>query len=209
MAESRPDPGVAAAMSVEAPARDREQELLAAALRGSREAFGELALLHQPRALAVATGILGNRTEAQDLVQESCLKAWQALDTFVPGRPFFPWYYRILRNACIQQLRRRKVRRSRSLQARDQDDEPLPEPADPQAPAPEEIVARDERSRLVGDALARLPAGDREILLLKHFDGLSYREIADALGIPVGTVMSRISTARRRLRKLLPDLTAS
>ncbi len=196
-------------MTVDAPPRHHEQELLEAALGGDREAFGELALLHQPRAIAMAAGILGSREEAQDLVQESCLKAYRALDTFVPGRPFFPWFYRILRNACIQQLRRRKVRRASSLSRRQEDDEPAPELADAAAPRPEELVARDERSHLVGQALTKLPAGDREILMLKHFDGLTYKEIAAALSIPVGTVMSRISTARKRLRKLLPDLAKS
>ncbi len=196
-------------MTVDAPPRSLEQELLEAAIRGDRKAFGELALLHQPRAIAMAAGILGSREEAQDLVQESCLKAFRALDTFVPGRPFFPWFYRILRNACIQQLRRRKVRRASSLSRRNEDDEPAPELADATAPLPEEIVARDERSHLVGEALTRLPAMDREVLMLKHFDGLTYKEIAAALSIPVGTVMSRISTARKRLRKLLPDLASS
>ncbi len=193
-------------MITAAPPENREQDLLDAALGGDREAFGELALLHQPRAIALAAGILGTREEAQDLVQEACLKAFRALDTFVPGRPFFPWYYRILRNACIQQLRRRKVRRAASLDRRDQDDEAVFELADATTPLPEELVDRDERSRRVGEALALLPAADREILLLKHFEGLPYKQIAEALSIPVGTVMSRISTARKRLRKLLPDL---
>jgi len=209
MDESPPKDGVDPGMTVDAPPRSLEQELLEAAIRGDRKAFGELALLHQPRAIAMAAGILGSREEAQDLVQESCLKAFRALDTFVPGRPFFPWFYRILRNACIQQLRRRKVRRASSLSRRNEDDEPAPELADATAPLPEEIVARDERSHLVGEALTRLPAMDREVLMLKHFDGLTYKEIAAALSIPVGTVMSRISTARKRLRKLLPDLASS
>ncbi|MBC8328964.1 MAG: RNA polymerase sigma factor [Planctomycetes bacterium] len=196
-------------MTVDAAPRSLEQELLDAALGGDRQAFGELALLHQPRAIAMAAGILGSREEARDLVQESCLKAYRALDTFVPGRPFFPWFYRILRNSCIQQLRRRKVRRTSSLTRTNPDEEPAPELADAAAPLPEDIVARDERSDLVGQALIRLPASDREILMLKHFDGLTYKEIAAALSIPVGTVMSRISTARQRLRKLLPDLASS
>lgn len=193
-------------MVVEAPPGSREQELLAAALAGDREAFGELALLHQSRAIAVAASILGNRDEARDLVQEACLKAFHALDSFVPGRPFFPWFYRILRNACIQQLRRRRLRRASPLQGAGVDGDPLPELADAAAPRPEELVERDEASRLVGHALTRLPARDREILLLKHFEGLSYKEIAEALAIPVGTVMSRLSTARQRLRQLLPEL---
>lgn len=188
--------------------RDQESALLQQALQGDRRAFGQLVSLHHSRALALATSLVGNREDARDLVQESCLKSYRALDRFVPGRPFFPWYYRILRNACIQHIRARKVRRSQPLTRTDPDGEAYGEPPDHDAPLPEELVSRDERSRLIGEALVRLSPADSEILILKHFDGLSYKEIAEALSIPVGTVMSRLHAARRRLRQLVPDLGA-
>jgi len=191
---------------MEAPLRETEAALLRSALQGDRAAFGRLVELHQPRALALATGILGNREEARDLLQEACLKAFRALKSFVPGRPFFPWFYRILRNACIQALRSRKVRRTVSLQRIDPQGDPFPEPADERTLPPGEIVARDEASQRVGKALVQLRPEDSEILILKHFDGLTYREIAEALSIPVGTVMSRLHAARRRLRRLVPEL---
>jgi RNA polymerase sigma-70 factor (ECF subfamily) len=181
-----------------------DQALLERALQGNRSAFGQLTSRHQARSLALATGILGNREDALETLQEAYLKSWKALDQFVPGKPFFPWFYRILRNACIQRIRRRKIRQTLPLQATNPEGITLPEPVDHSAPLPEELLAKDEASQKVAHALSRLPLADREILTLKHFDGLTYREIADSLGIPVGTVMSRMSTARKRLRQLLP-----
>ncbi|HEX9794654.1 MAG TPA: sigma-70 family RNA polymerase sigma factor [Planctomycetota bacterium] len=193
--------------ALEAPPRERESALLDSALAGDRRAFGELVQLHQGRSLALATGIVGSREEALDLVQEACLKSWKALRTFVPGMPFFPWYYRILRNACIQHLRRRKVRRSVSLQGVDTEGEGFAHQfEDRDTPRPEEIFERDERSARLSEALVRLGSADAEILMLKHFQGLSYKQIAETLQIPVGTVMSRLHAARQRLRSLLPEL---
>lgn len=187
-------------------ARSREGELLQRSLRGDRKAYGELLSLHQPRALALATGIVGNREDALEMVQDASLKSFKGLPGFVPGKPFFPWFYRILRNTCIQHLRKRRLRRSLPLVPTHPDGESFGEPPDRDAPLPEEIVSRDERSRRVGAALVRMPPRDAEILILKHFDGLSYKEIAEALAVPAGTVMSRLHAARRRLRKMVPEL---
>ena len=183
-------------MQATAPTETRDQALLEQALQGDRVAYGQLADRYQARSLALATGILGNRDDALETLQEAYLKSWKALSLFVPGKPFFPWFYRILRNACIQRIRRRKIRQTLPFQAKN---------SDIASPRPEELLAQDEASQLVAQALSRLLTSDREILTLKHFDGLTYREIADSLGIPVGTVMSRMSTARKRLRKLLPN----
>lgn len=187
-------------------APSREECLLQDALEGDRRAYGELVQIHQARAMALATGIVGSREDARDLYQEACLKAFRALHSFVPGRPFFPWFYRILRNACIQHLRSKKVRKSVSLHKQDDSGEAVSDIPDTVSPRPEEIVEKDESSRRIGEALTRLSPADREILTLKHFDGLSYKEIAEALAIPVGTVMSRLHVARRRLRNLVPEL---
>ena len=192
-------------MQATAPTETRDQALLEQALQGDRVAYGQLADRYQARSLALATGILGNRDDALETLQEAYLKSWKALSLFVPGKPFFPWLYRILRNACIQRIRRRKIRQTLPFQAKNSDGDTLPEPVDIASPRPEELLAQDEASQLVAQALSRLLTSDREILTLKHFDGLTYREIADSLGIPVGTVMSRMSTARKRLRKLLPN----
>ncbi len=192
-------------MQATAPTETRDQALLEQALQGDRVAYGQLADRYQARSLALATGILGNRDDALETLQEAYLKSWKALSLFVHGKPFFPCFYRILRNACIQRIRRRKIRQTLPFQAKNSDGDTLPEPVDIASPRPEELLAQDEASQLVAQALSRLLTSDREILTLKHFDGLTYREIADSLGIPVGTVMSRMSTARKRLRKLLPN----
>lgn len=189
------------------PPQEAETVLLELAMRGDRQAFGELLTRHQPRALALAAELVGSREEARDLLQEAALKAWRALGSFVPGRPFFPWFYRILRNACIQHLRARKLRRTAPLQVEGEGGEATAlELPDRAAPLPEELLDQDESSRLLAAALVRLPPADAEILMLRHFQDLSYQEIAEALSIPVGTVMSRLHMARRRLRQLLPEM---
>jgi len=180
-----------------------EEALLERSLDGDREAFGRLLELHHGRALALALNLVGRREDARDLVQEAALKAWRGLPGFVRGRPFFPWYYRILRNACIQHLRGARLRRTRSLAG---EAEELRELDDPSGLRPEDLVEAEEQSRILARALADLPRADAELLLLKHQQGLSYREIAETLGIPAGTVMSRLYTARRRLRALVPEL---
>ena len=193
-------------MSAQAPPRDDDALLLEAALSGDRRAFGELTVRHQARSLALATRLLGSRDEAHDAVQEAALRAYQALGSFVPGRPFYPWFYRILRNGCIQRLRSRKVRRSISLHLGAPEDDGLFDWPDARTLRPEDLLARSEVGEHIAAALVRLPPADAEILILKHFDGLSYKEIAEALSIPVGTVMSRLHTARRRLRNQVPEL---
>ncbi|TAH35927.1 MAG: sigma-70 family RNA polymerase sigma factor [Planctomycetota bacterium] len=200
--------GVSVAMPA-VPPQEAEANLLQRAIHGDRQAFGELLQRHQPRALALATELVGSREDARDLLQEAALKAWRALHGFVPGRPFFPWFYRILRNACIQHLRARKLRRSRSLTVDADGETVVLEPSDRAAPLPEELFEQGERSRRLAQALVRLPPADAEILMLRHFQDLSYQEIAEALSIPVGTVMSRLHTARRRLRQLLPEMAAA
>ncbi|MCH2112310.1 MAG: RNA polymerase sigma factor [Planctomycetes bacterium] len=183
----------------------QESNLIQEAFAGNREAFGQLTGLHLPRALALATGIVGNRLDAEEMVQEATLKAWKARDSFVQSRSFFPWFYRILRNHCIQFLRREKLRKTQSLEVQVDDATSIPVLADRSAPLPEELVQSSECGELIGTALSRLTPQDREVLVLKHFDGLTYRQIAEALTIPLGTVMSRLSSARKRLRALLPE----
>lgn len=169
----------------------------------SRERFDELARPHLDSAYNMAYWILRNREDAQDAVQDAYLQAFRAFAGF-RGDQMRPWLLVIVRNAAFRISR---SRRSGALHAVDgpvagdvsaeggdiASDEPTPEAL---------AIAADERTQ-VRDALGRLPAIYREILVLRDMEELSYSEIADVIGTPIGTVMSRLSRARGELRKLL------
>lgn len=181
--------------------------LMLATKRGEHGAYDELMKQLRSKAYAVAHSLVGSRDDAMELCQEAFLKIYRARDSFRDEEPFLPWFQRILRNTCYSFLRERGRAGERSVSA-------LPPGADPdegdwqildtQAPAPADELDQDERAQLFQKALARLSAHDREILVLRHYQELSYKEIAATLAIPEGTVMSRLFHARRRLRDHLP-----
>ncbi len=180
--------------------------LMIATKNGDPEAFGLLVTRLRSRAFHIARSLVGSREDAMDLSQETFMKIFRARDTFREGDPFLPWFHRILRNTCFSFLRKNGRLRKRSLSAMGSidDDSPDYDLVD-ESPGPEAIVREAERKQLFQEGLARLSSRDREILTLRHFKHLSYKEIADSLGIPQGTVMSRLFHARRRLRELLAD----
>ena len=143
-----------------------------------------------------ACWLAGDRAAAEDLVQETYLKACKGFASFQQGTNFRAWMYRILRNTFLTSRAGLKV-----MASLDSDDEAAPEPET--AETPESILlARGERDR-IGVALEGLPVHYREIILLCDVEEMSYQEISQALGIPMGTVMSRLSRARRAMRALL------
>lgn len=176
--------------------------LMLAAKAGDREAFDTLVETLRSRAYHVARSMVGSSDDALDLSQEAFLKVFRARETFREGEPFLPWFHRILRNTCFSFLRTRGRLRRVSLSggAEDEGDWEL---ADDDAPPPSAALEADERAGAFRAALALLTARDREILVLRHYQELSYRELAEALDIPEGTVMSRLFHARRRLRERL------
>lgn len=177
--------------------------LMTAAQAGDPAAFEELFRALRGRAFQVATSLVGSRDDALDLTQEAFAKLYTARHSYDPGQPFLPWFHRILRNACFSFLRKRGQHRPSSLQALDEDgDERVLDLVDASA-GPFDVLAADDERALFQRALERLPARDREIIALRHYEDLSYKEIAAALAIPEGTVMSRLFHARRRLREML------
>jgi RNA polymerase sigma-70 factor (ECF subfamily) len=147
------------------------------------------------RAYLAAIALVGNRDDAMDISQEAFVKAYRAIGRFDPDRPFYPWFLRILRNQCFDWHRKRKARPAGDLVAE------LPDAR----MNPEVLAQRNEIKDEVWAAVRKLGDRDREIIVLRHFQHLSYAEIATTLGIPQGTVMSRLFTARSRLRELLKD----
>lgn len=162
---------------------------------GDWEAFRYLVERYQAQAIRHALAILGNREDALDAVQQAFLDAYQALDRFDLERRFYPWFYTILRNHCFKLLGRERRRATESLE----ETEIL---AATSGLPPEQLIALEQ-------ALRALPAEEREIITLRHWDGLSYEELAERLAIPKGTVMSRLYYARQRLREKLTPRSSS
>ena len=158
---------------------------------GDWETFRFLVERYQREALGHALALLGNREDARDAVQEAFLDAYRGLAPFEPTRPFYPWLYVLLRHRCYKLLARRKRRDAQPLPT----DPLLAVPTRERAP---EVAALEE-------ALFQLSTEDRELITLKHLDGLTYEQLAERLAIPPGTVMSRLYHARRRLRERLVE----
>ena len=173
------------------------EELVRAAAKGRTEAFEELVRLHEKKVYALTLRMCGNPEDARDAAQEAFLSAWRGLPSFRGEAGFSTWLYRLASNAAIDQLRRnRRQREEASLDAGEMD---TPD----QSPGPQEAAEGSELQRAVADGLASLSEDHRRILLLREYQELSYDEIAQTLDMDLGTVKSRISRARRALRKIL------
>lgn len=176
--------------------------LMTAAKCGDPRAFDDLVRSLRTRAYRVAQSLVGSHDDALELTQEAFLKTYRARATFREGEAFLPWFHRILRNTCFSFLRKHRRLKRHSLSGGSEDDEGEWQ-IEGYEPAPSLGAERQEAVRAFQAGFELLSARDREILALRHFEELSYREIADALSIPEGTVMSRLFHARRRLRERL------
>lgn len=182
---------------------DQEAELIAEIQAGRKKLFSVLVEKYKHRAFLIALSMVNNRDDAMDLAQDAFLKSFRAIKGFDTTRPFFPWFYQILKNACLSHLKRRGLIRRFSLSATEQDegDIELPDHSfDPQM-----IVDRNEAKDKVWEAYHQLNLKAREIIMMRHFQDMSYEEIAKALDIPIGTVMSRLFHARKKMKALMED----
>jgi RNA polymerase sigma-70 factor (ECF subfamily) len=167
-----------------------DQELARASINGDRVAFGELVDSYQTRIYNLALRVTGNADDAMDVTQTAFLKAYEHLERFDPERPFSSWIYRIALNEALTLVDRR---RSAALDV---------EPASPDR-RPDERVESRETTRAVQAALLDLTPDHRVMIILRHFEGLSYTEMTEVAGIPEKTVKSRLFEARRKLRSRL------
>jgi RNA polymerase sigma-70 factor (ECF subfamily) len=171
-----------------------ETELIFKAREGDRNAFNELVRIHAQGVMNVIYRMCGDAQVAEDAAQETFIRAWSHLGSFRVDSSLRNWLYRIALNAATDMLRKEK-----HILPNDMDDFSF---ADPQ-PGPEGVYLQEERTALVQAAIQSLPDASRAVLVLKEYEGLSYREIADALDIPIGTVMSRLNYARKTLKEKL------
>jgi len=171
-----------------------ERELVLRAQGGDRSAFNDLVTLHARGVMNVIYRMCSDTQVAEDAAQETFLRAWSQLGSFKVELSLRNWLYRIGLNVATDMLRKEK-----HIASADLEDFHLP---DPQL-GPEGAYLQDERIALVQAAIASLPEASRVVLVLKEYGELSYREIAESLYIPLGTVMSRLNYARRLLKEKL------
>ncbi len=181
---------------------DPEVDLVRRARSGDRAAQESLVHRHRRSMFLLALQLLGNRDDALDVVQDAFLRFFSTLQRFDVRRPLKPWLYQIVRNRVVDLYRRRRVRRHEPLDRGD--DAPALQLRDLRVD-PERDAARSELRSRLWQALDELSPKQREILVLRDYQDLSYAEIATTLDIPIGTVMSRLHGARQRLRKILQD----
>jgi RNA polymerase sigma-70 factor (ECF subfamily) len=184
-------------------------DVVARAAKGDHEAFRVLVERYQGRAHRLAMRVLRNDEQAKDVVQDAFLKAYRSLDKFEGRSSFYTWFYRVVMNLCLDAKRRQPAGRQVEWDEAHALETPVGvgldavDPAQQHAKGPEGDFERAELRHAVRLAIDELPDEARRTLLLREVDGLSYAEIAKALGIPKGTVMSRLHHARRRVRELI------
>lgn len=197
-----------------APAAEAETEelddsvLVAKCQQGDAQAFGELVSKYRGKMYAIIYNMVGNEQDAWDIAQDALLKAWKSIARFRGQSSFYTWLYRITMNVTIDSIRKKKIESGVEL-----DDsiglthiapgsrttpqtEPLPDA---------KMNDREIRQRIDG-ALAQLSAEHRAVIVMKEIEGMQYNEIADALDCSIGTVMSRLFYARKKLQTLLKDV---
>jgi RNA polymerase sigma-70 factor (ECF subfamily) len=173
-------------------AQASEQKLIAEALGGDKRAYGELVSRYHQQVIGVVYRMCGDIYLAEEAAQEAFVRAWQRLERYNPERPFRNWLYRIAINAALDALRKQPP----SLSLGDM-------PLAAQQSSPEVQLERKEQVEIVQRTVMALPEASRAVLVLREYQQLSYQDISEALGIPLGTVMSRLNYARSLLRKSL------
>ena len=177
-----------------------EAKLIEAAQNGNKQAFGLLIRLHQKRLFRFIYGLLGTFDTAEDIVQEAFIKAYQALDTFRPGNPFYPWLSRIARNLAFNHYHREEKKESL-----DNLTEKGFDPENTDLGPMDKLMEKQNQKRFY-KAVVALPATYRAVFVMRHFEDMNYADIASYLKIPPGTVDSRLYRARKMLMEKLQDL---
>ena len=179
---------------------DDEQKLLMRCRRGDKQSFERIVTLYMRRAYSIALGFVGQHEDALDLSQEAFIRAYKNIKKYDPNRRFFPWFYQILKNLCFNYLKKRKELCFSQVSTTDESQiaNQTADGFDPYL-----LVERNELKESIWKAIGELDDKHREIIILRHFQDLSYNEIAEVLICNKGTVMSRLYYARRELKEIL------
>ncbi len=184
------------------PESQNDERLISRCQAGEMQAFGDLVEKYKQRAYYTALGLIGSHDEAWDISQEAFVRAYRAMAQYQTARGgFFTWYYQILRNLCFNFLRDR-AKRARPFSEVETAENSLQNIVD-ESSDPAVIAERNELKDAVWKAINSLKDHDREIILLRDFQDMPYKEIAATLDCPLGTVMSRLFNARQQLREKL------
>jgi RNA polymerase sigma-70 factor (ECF subfamily) len=179
-----------------------DQRQIAECLQGDTAAFGELVRRYQDRLFNTVFRMVDNAEDAQDVVQEAFLHAYQSLESFKGDSLFFTWLYRIAVNTAISFKRKKRVTVRISGPG-----ESVIDPLDPsELSRPGHALEQAEQEQRIHKALGRLSPEHRAVLVLKDMEGQKYEEMAEALGVPIGTIRSRLHRARLELREVLERL---
>ena len=185
-----------------APLEDRQ--LIERCRTGDREAFDELVRRYEKQAYNLAYRLSGNYDDASDVVVEAFVRVFQGLHTFRGEANFGTWLHRVVVNTFLDMRKRSKGRHHVSLEEQlELDGDTVSRQIEDTSPGPEELVEQEEREEVLQKAIAQLPPERRILIVLYHFENLSYEEIAQMLNLPVGTVKSRLNRARLALREIL------
>ena len=170
----------------------------------SKEAFETVVRRYMKDAYFIALGFVGNREDALDLSQDAFVRAYCNINRLKKGAKFFPWFYQILKNLCFSHLRKKK-RQIQGLNLEDKDGNQFQIADISQWFDPEAVAERNETKDSVWKALGKLDEKHREVIILRHFQNLSYEEISKLLICNKGTITSRLYYARKRLKELLEE----
>jgi RNA polymerase sigma-70 factor (ECF subfamily) len=183
-----------------------DTELVQAAQKGDLAAFEELVARHRDKIFARAYSMMRNEEEALDLSQDAWVKGWQRLVQFQGDSSFITWMTRIVINLCLDQLRKHKRQRMESIDALDEESGGVERQMPVVETNPTQGLERGELRQRIDAALAKLSPEHRAALVLHEFEELEYKEIAKRMDCSIGTVMSRLFYARRRMASLLAGL---
>ncbi len=189
---------------------EEDNALILAAQQGDPQAFRKLVERHQRRVFAIAVGIVRDENDARELTQEAFIRVYKGLDQFKGGSSFFTWLYRIVTNLAIDLMRRPGRRDAEFVDDRyandGQSDEALaPFMSHVDGADPFQAVRRGEITRRLQEALDALPPYHLGVILMREVEGMSYEEMAQAMGVSKGTIMSRLFHARQKLQRALRD----
>ncbi len=183
-----------------------DDQLVKSSQKGDMRAFEELVGRHRDKIYARAFSMMRNEEEAIDLSQEAWVKAWQRLAQFQGDSSFVTWMTRIVINLCLDQIRKNKRQRAESIEAMDEETGGVERQMPVVTINPTEGLERSELRQRIDRALGQLSHEHRTVLIMHEFEDLEYKEIAKRMGCSIGTVMSRLFYARRRMASLLQGL---
>ena len=186
-----------------------ELDLVRRCQAGDTEAFDELVSRYRTRVFGMIYNMVHSEQDAWDLAQDSFLKAWKSIKRFRGRSSFYTWIYRIVMNVTIDWLRKKQIKGAGTefddaIQLRQVD--PASKTVPKTEALPYETMERDEVRVRIDKAIAQLSSEQRAVILMKEIDDMQYHEIAEALGCSIGTVMSRLFYARKKLQTLLRDV---